>query len=106
MDAAHQGFFQIELCPQQQETNNCFQRLPVLASNNQVRDGTACVTMASQTIWVDVQLPGGVRCNRCTLRWTYRTAYPPGMNNFFFVILTTISDVVVCMYSSQYVLQS
>lgn len=78
MDAAHQGFFHIELCPQQTETNNCFQRLPVLASNNQVRDGTACVTMASQTIWAEVQLPAGVRCNRCTLRWTYRTAYPPG----------------------------
>jgi hypothetical protein len=22
------------------------------------------------------QLPAGVRCSRCTLRWTYRTSYP------------------------------
>lgn len=90
IDAAHQGFFTIELCPQQTETNTCFQRLPVLASNNQVRDGTACVTMASQVIWAEVQLPAGVRCNRCTLRWTYRTAYPPGKSrtsdfSFFYV---------------------
>ncbi|XP_037037766.1 uncharacterized protein LOC119075432 [Bradysia coprophila] len=83
LDAAHQGFFHLELCAQQTENNNCFQRLPVLASNNQVRDGTACVTMASQTIWAEIQLPAGVRCNRCTLRWTYRTAYPPAPNTCF-----------------------
>lgn len=87
IDAAHQGYYEIELCPQVTETNNCFQRLPVLASNNQVRDGTACVTMATQLIWAEVQLPAGVRCTRCTLRWTYRTAYPPGVyTNFYFRI--------------------
>jgi len=85
--AGHYGHFEIELCPQSQETDVCFQKLPILSSNEEVRDGNRiCVPFNSRPcgslcgptreIWARVWLPPGVTCGRCTIRWNYRTSYP------------------------------
>lgn len=79
--ANHRGFFEIELCPQATETDNCFQRLNIVGGSHEIRSGNMMCTGPAQTlgpIFARVQLPPNVRCTRCTLRWTYRTAYPPG----------------------------
>lgn len=75
IDAAHAGFFMIELCPQETETDSCFQKLPILSGSMPLRNGNICVDFEAQTISADVKLPRGVKCERCTLRWTYRTSY-------------------------------
>ena len=79
--ANHYGHFYVELCPQAQETDGCFQRLPVVSADREVRDGNrVCVTGGEgdlpATVKAHVWLPAGTRCERCTLRWTYRTSYP------------------------------
>ncbi|OXA44354.1 uncharacterized protein LOC110857714 [Folsomia candida] len=78
--AAHYGSFQVELCPQEEETDFCFQLLNIVDGSEQIRiDNRICVPHDnSQNVDViaHVLLPAGVRCNRCTLRWTYRTSYP------------------------------
>jgi len=77
--AQHYGQFHIELCPQETETDNCFQTLQIVGGTNAIENNKMCVTdltTPSVDIITRVQLPAGVRCNRCTLRWTYRTHYP------------------------------
>jgi len=78
--AAHRGHFEVELCPQEQETDNCFQKLQIRSASENVRDGNrVCIPYdnnAPGPITAAVQLPAGVRCNRCTIRWTYRISYP------------------------------
>jgi len=76
--APHHGCFEVELCASETETDGCFQKLPVLSSTDGVKDGRACVPYdnVNKDITATVQLPSGVRCSRCTLRWTYRTSYP------------------------------
>jgi len=77
MNAPHGGAYQIELCPQQTETDSCFQKLNILSgSENIVPQGICVPNGKSGDISAQVQLPAGVRCARCTLRWTYRTSYP------------------------------
>lgn len=73
--AAHYGYFEIELCPQEIETDDCFQKLPIIAGSKPLREGTLCVGIDSQLMSAEVQLPAGVECKRCTLRWTWRTSY-------------------------------
>jgi len=78
--ANHNGHYFIELCPQERETDGCFQRLPIVSGSTEVRDGSRiCVVDRSgaqqQSVTAQVWLPAGVRCERCTLRWTYRTSY-------------------------------
>lgn len=73
--AAHYGYFEIELCPQETETDNCFQKLPIISGSKPLRQGTLCVGIDSQLMSADVELPAGVTCRRCTLRWTWRTSY-------------------------------
>ncbi|KAJ6640199.1 hypothetical protein Bhyg_12948 [Pseudolycoriella hygida] len=73
--AAHYGFFALELCPQQFETDGCFEKLSIFSGSRIRRKGTICVGIDSQEITANVQLPAGVTCKRCTLRWTYRTSY-------------------------------
>ncbi|XP_037049032.1 uncharacterized protein LOC119083426 [Bradysia coprophila] len=78
--ANHRGGFMFELCPQVSENNNCFQRLRINSADRGVRDNNwACSGGDHQNgqMRVAIQLPAGVRCTRCTLRWTYRTSYPP-----------------------------
>jgi len=79
--AWHYGYEYFELCPQVTETDNCFRMLTVVSANTRVVDGNkVCVALPNDTQpdrnTVKVQLPQGVKCDRCTLRWTYRTAYP------------------------------
>jgi len=78
--AAHYGSFQIELCAQETETNDCFNLLPIVGGSEEVRDGNRiCVPYdngGTNIVTAQVRLPAGVRCNRCTIRWTYRTSYP------------------------------
>lgn len=79
--ANHRGHFEIELCPQTTETNNCFQRLNIVSGSHEIRSGNMMCVGPAQVIgpiFARVQLPANVRCTRCTLRWTYRTSYPPG----------------------------
>jgi len=79
--AWHWGYEYFELCPQVTESDGCFQMLKVTSASTRVVDGTkVCVGMADDSQpdknTAKVQLPAGVKCTRCTLRWTYRTAYP------------------------------
>lgn len=75
--AGHLGFYEVELCAQQTETDTCFQRLPIVGGTHAIVDNTRiCVPYdngGTRFITARVQLPAGVRCSRCTLRWTYRT---------------------------------
>jgi len=77
--AAHGGYFEFELCPSATESTGCFSRLEVLSASEDVRiDNRVCVPYHNgdtRIITARVRLPGGVRCARCTLRWTYRTSY-------------------------------
>jgi len=89
MTANHRGYFEIDLCMSETETDNCFQRLPIVGGTNSVRDGNKMCTSANggdhenKLVTARVQLPSGFRCNRCTLRWNYRTAYPPAPDHCF-----------------------
>jgi hypothetical protein len=78
--AAHHGYYQVELCASATESNGCFTTLQIVGGSEQVRDGNRlCVPYdnnATQDLIARVQLPSGVRCDRCTIRWTYRTSYP------------------------------
>jgi len=77
MYASHNGYFEVHLCSSPIETPECFVKLPILSGSTQLlANGRICVPGAATTITAVVQLPAGVRCERCTLRWTYRTAYP------------------------------
>ncbi|KAJ6649664.1 hypothetical protein Bhyg_04902 [Pseudolycoriella hygida] len=82
----HRGFFTIELCPHPVETDNCFSRLNIVDGSHEIRSGNMMCTGPTQAIGpitARVQLPANVRCSRCTLRWTYRTAYPPAPDHCF-----------------------
>lgn len=87
MHANHRGHIEFELCPQVTETNACFtHRLAVVSADRGVRGGnTACTGNDQQNglFNIRIQLPGGVRCTRCTLRATYRTSYPPAPDACF-----------------------
>jgi hypothetical protein len=79
--AWHYGYEYFELCPQATESDGCFQKLTVVSANTPVVDKQrVCVANANgdqpDKNTAKVQLPSGVKCDRCTLRWTYRTAYP------------------------------
>ncbi|OXA43325.1 uncharacterized protein LOC110859008 [Folsomia candida] len=84
LDNAHFGHFQMELCAQEQETDNCFSLLPVVSASQPLRgENLVCIPFdnpapPNDIVTVRLQLPAGVRCSRCTLRWTYRTSYPNG----------------------------
>lgn len=81
--ANHRGHFELELCSQTTETDNCFQPLILVGGSHEIRHGNRMCVGPSQVlgqIRARVQLPANVRCTRCTLRWTYRTSYPPGNN--------------------------
>ncbi|KAJ6645209.1 hypothetical protein Bhyg_00412 [Pseudolycoriella hygida] len=85
-NANHRGGYMFELCPQVTENNNCFQRLQIPSSDRPVRDSNwACSGGDHQNgpTGVRIQLPANVRCSRCTLRWTYRTSYPPAPDACF-----------------------
>jgi len=75
--APHNGYFDIELCPQDTETDSCFQRLTIVSGTESISNNRICVPYdnVNKDITARVQLPAGVRCNRCTIRWNYRTAY-------------------------------
>ncbi|KAG4078171.1 hypothetical protein HA402_002223 [Bradysia odoriphaga] len=85
--ANHRGFMQFELCPQVTETNTCFtHRLNFVSGDRPIRSGNMMCTgndHQNGVIRARVQLPAGVRCTRCTLRWTYRTSYPPNPDACF-----------------------
>jgi len=76
--APHGGYFYFELCPSGIETDDCFQPLPIIGGNGVVKPHGMCV-IGNENPGLDyiatVKLPEGVRCTRCTLRWTYRTGY-------------------------------
>jgi len=82
--AMHFGYVEFDLCPQEQETNTCFQSLIVTGGSHRLRNNRQmCVPLDGSTTrreFVNVQLPAGVRCTRCTLRWSYRTSYPGPAN--------------------------
>ncbi|OXA36956.1 uncharacterized protein LOC110862773 [Folsomia candida] len=77
--APHFGSFEIDICPYEEETDICFYKLPIVGGTETVRiDNRICVPHWEEgtEVTAQVQLPAGVTCNRCTLRWTYRTSYP------------------------------
>lgn len=82
--AMHFGYVEFDLCPQDQETDGCFQSLILTGGSHRLRNNRQmCVPLDGTTTrheFVNVQLPAGVRCNRCTLRWSYRTSYPGPAN--------------------------
>jgi len=79
--AWHWGYEYFELCSSATETDGCFTMLKVVSASTPVVDGNkVCVANKDDSQpdvnTAKVQLPSGVKCDRCTLRWTYRTAYP------------------------------
>ncbi len=82
--AMHFGYVEFDLCPQEAETNGCFQSLILTGGSHRLRNNRQmCVPLDGTTTrreFTNVQLPAGVRCARCTLRWTYRTSYPGPAN--------------------------
>jgi len=82
--AMHYGYMEVELCPVEVESDGCFTRLEITGGSQQVRlDNRMCLPLDGTTTrheYATVRLPAGIRCNRCTLRWTYRTAYPGPVN--------------------------
>jgi len=78
--AAHYGVAQFEICQSETESDNCWTVLPIVGGSEQVRiDNRICVPHDNGyrgDITARVQLPAGFRCNRCSVRFTYRTAYP------------------------------
>jgi len=81
ISAPHYGYFEHELCPIEQENDSCFQRLAIIEGTHPVPVGHPRMCVPNQDEGRDiimkaqVQLPSGVRCSRCTMRWTYRTSY-------------------------------
>lgn len=77
--AMHCGYFEVDLCANEIETPECFQRLQIVGGTERLRpDNRMCAPFfggQSRNITADIQLPQNVRCHRCTLRWTYRTNY-------------------------------
>ncbi|KAF2887067.1 hypothetical protein ILUMI_19106 [Ignelater luminosus] len=68
----HRGWFNYSLCnlkdSSQPETEQCFQTL--LFENGSEEQTVDANVRSFQN---RVQLPSGLRCKRCVLRWTYRT---------------------------------
>lgn len=80
--ANHRGGYWIELCNLNNgESDNCFTRLTVVRADREIRPGNMVCSGGDHQNGptnLRVQLPANFRCTRCTLRWTYRTSYPPG----------------------------
>jgi len=85
LQASHQGHIEMHLCDSDIETEECFQKHGklVFTAASEPLDSTStelCVPYdngGDVYIYGTLQLPQGVTCDRCTLRWTYRTSYPP-----------------------------
>lgn len=77
--AMHCGYFEIDLCTSAHESPYCFQHLEIVGGTEKIRpDNKMCVPFfggESRSITATVRLPPNVTCDRCTLRWTYRTNY-------------------------------
>lgn len=71
---------EFHLCQTSIESPGCFQKLAIVGgSEDIIPEERMCVpypNSETRILTARLQLPAGVRCNRCTLRWTYRTAYP------------------------------
>lgn len=81
MTGNHRGHMEYDLCLlNDNESDTCFQRLQIVSGSMPIRNNNMiCTGEQRQTeIIARLQLPANFRCTRCTLRWTYRTAYPPG----------------------------
>jgi len=87
MTANHRGHFQFDLCTiDNGETDGCFQRLNIVSGSMPIRSGNMICSGGDHQnvdIRARLQLPAGFRCTRCTLRWTYRTSYPPAPDACF-----------------------
>ncbi|XP_037041064.1 uncharacterized protein LOC119077845 [Bradysia coprophila] len=86
MNANHRGHMEFDLCPQVTETNTCFTRLNLASGDREIRSGNMMCSGGDHQngdVGVRIQLPANVRCSRCTLRWTYRTSYPPAPDACF-----------------------
>ncbi|KAG4066253.1 hypothetical protein HA402_000477 [Bradysia odoriphaga] len=85
--ANHRGGYWIELCTLNNgESDTCFTRLTVVRADREIRPGNMVCSGNDQQNGptnLRVQLPAGFRCTRCTLRWTYRTSYPPAPDACF-----------------------
>jgi len=74
----HRGYFEIDLCMSEEESDSCFQRLQILGGSEPVvNEERICVPSTDGPVVARVQLPPGFACNKCTLRWNYRTSYIP-----------------------------
>ena len=66
--ANHRGHFQFGLCPENRDSEACFQRNPVRFEDGSekffIRQGTG-------THRVRLRLPAGVTCDTCILQWRY-----------------------------------
>jgi hypothetical protein len=72
----------MELCDSDEETEACFEQLKFTAGSEALDETQTqlCVPFdndGNHYVSGTVQLPEGLECTRCTLRWTYRTSYPP-----------------------------
>jgi hypothetical protein len=87
MNANHRGQMWWELCTiNDGENDSCFQRLNIVRGDREVRGGNVmCSGFDHQNglVGARIQLPANFRCTRCTLRWTYRTSYPPAPDACF-----------------------
>jgi len=86
MTGNHRGQFWFDLCTiDNGETDDCFVRLNVVSASMPLRGPDAVCSGTDRQIAINVriQLPANFRCTRCTLRWTYRTSYPPAPDACF-----------------------
>jgi Lytic polysaccharide mono-oxygenase, cellulose-degrading len=68
--ANHRGYFQFDLCnvDVERESDECFGRNKLLTFDGKDKYE---ISTASGMYYVNLQLPAGLRCSHCVLRWTY-----------------------------------
>jgi len=68
MAVDHQGWYEFRLCPYSvtgEESEACFNQYPLRFANGEYR----ITRPGSQNQQIQLQLPAGVRCERCVLQW-------------------------------------
>ena len=71
LTANHAGHFEFSLCNMNNggESEECFLRNPVRLANGAERYPVQSGILGD--FWVTVQLPHGLSCSHCVLRWIY-----------------------------------
>ncbi|XP_043285751.1 uncharacterized protein [Venturia canescens] len=73
LTANHFGFYEFALCPlkdkKQLETEECFAKYKLKLANGEYRHKVTAGKLGHE--YIPLQLPAGLTCNHCVLRWQY-----------------------------------